>query len=363
MSSTSPKFSLKTTLVLTVLAFIIVAGNYVYDRIQSNFLNTSETHSKGDIADVSQSPNFVVQKHNQNATLPPPDAMELDELVSELVRRMQSQFADSIPHIATQVSLKTFRDDLKRAYPDHGAELFLRVLKTAFPEWVDKVLKAIALMDLYDEWLQGMLLSLNDMNPLQQQGTLWEKRRELFGEAATQIWQEEISAEQERQLTMNRTMEMLDRSYDTQMQERLYILQKTFEESYADKLQNMVVEPKGVLAQVFFGFDAVQKELSAMPAEARQAQINEIRKSMGFSEEQIKAQEASDQEREARWQTGYAYMAARKEAEAQFSGEELSLELDRVREKFFAHEATTIKREEEDLAFFRYTRPRVYGRN
>jgi hypothetical protein len=288
---------------------------------------------------------------------------EIDLLVAELADRMRKQFADNIHLIAIQVGLKSLRDDLNHTYPDQGNELFVRVLTVAFPEWVSAILKAIALMDEYDAWLESMLLSLNDMNPLEQQGTLWKKRRELFGDAATQIWQEEISAEQERQVTMNRTMDILDRSYDTQMEERLYIWQSTFEESYSDKIQNMLVDPKGVLVQAFFGFDAVQKDLSRLPPEERQAQINDIRRTMGFSEEQIKAQAESDQEREKRWQNGYAYMEARTLAESQYRGDELAQELNKIREKFFAHEASTIKKEEEELAFFRYKRPRVYGRN
>jgi len=56
-------------------------------------------------------------------------------------------------------------------------------------------------------------------------------------------------------------------------------------------------------------------------------------------------------------------MEARKVAKSIYLGDELVKELDKIRDKFFAHEASTIKKEEEELAFFRYMRPRVYGRN
>ena len=84
---------------------------------------------------------------------------------------------------------------------------------------------------------------------------------------------------------------------------------------------------------------------------------------MGFPEEQVEYLAASDQKREKRWLNGYAYMEAREAAEVQYSGEQLTQELDKIREQYFAHEASTIKKEEEDLEFFRYTRPRLYGRN
>ncbi len=361
MRQVASKSSKKISLYLLCgLVLLIGVGVYAYQQLPKLIFAGPEPDSDLLIPDVAVPPADVVMQHKpkQATTL-----SEIDAMVAELSERLRTQFRDTIHLVAIQVGLKSLRDDLLRTYPQQGNELFLRILTNAFPQWVDAILKAIALMDQYDVWLQGMLLNLNDMNALEQQGVLWGKRRELFGDAATQIWQEEISAEQERQMTMRRTMEILDRSYDTQMQERLYLLQSTFEESYADKIQNMIIDPKGVLAQVFFGFDAVQRDLSALPPEERQAQINDIRKSMGFSEEQIKAQAESDQIREKRWQNGYAYMEARKAAEAQFTGDTLVQELDKVREKFFGAEASTLKKEEEDLAFFRYTRPRVYGRN
>tara|TARA_R110001592_G_scaffold238227_2_gene497728 strand:+ start:13684 stop:14784 length:1101 start_codon:yes stop_codon:yes gene_type:complete len=355
----------KIIIILSVVVLVIAVGLVAYPKWLKLIFSGPASDSDLLQPDVSiPSVDLVMPSAPKPyQTTQPETVSEMDLMVEELSGRMKKQFAENIHLVAIQVGLKRLRDDLNRTFPEQGNALFVRILRNAFPEWVSAILNAIALMDEYDAWLEAMLVSLNDMNPLEQQGTLWEKRRELFGDAATQIWQEEISAEQERQMTMRRTMEVLDRSYDTQMQERLYLLQSTFEESYADKIQNMIIDPKGVLAQVFFGFDAVQKDLSVLSPEARQAQINEIRKTMGFSEEQIKAQAESDQKREKRWQNGYAYMAARKAAESKFTGDKLLQELDSIREKFFANEASTIKKEEEDLAFFRYTRPRVYGRN
>lgn len=296
-------------------------------------------------------------------TLAKPQQNELDALVQELAEKFKNELGAQIHLIAVQVSLKTLRDDLRATFEEQGDKLFEKIIGLAFPEFVESILQSIALMDQYDAWLQSMLLNLNDMNAFEQQGVLWAKRRELFGDAANQIWQAEITAEQERQLTMRRTMEMLDKAYNMQMQERLYLLKSNFEESYADKLQNMVVDPKGVLSQVFFGLDAVQQDLAKLPNEERQAQINDIRKSMGFSDEQIANLAEADQEREQRWQNGYAYMSERRSLETQFTGAELQQALDTLREKFFGHEAYTIKKEEEELQFYRYLRPRVYGRN
>lgn len=365
MRQSASKSSNKKIIILSTLAILAIVCIVAYQQLPKLIFAAPASDSdliQPDVA-VPSADLVMSKKTKENQSTQSGDMSDIDLMVVELSERMKKQFADNIHLITIQVGLKSLRDDLNRTYPVEGNELFVRILNKAFPEWVSAILKAIALMDEYDAWLQSMLLNLNDMNQLEQQGVLWEKRRELFGDAATQIWQEEISAEQERQMTMRRSMEILDKSYDTQMQERLYLLQSTFQESYADKIQNMVIDPKGVLSQVFFGFDAVQRDLAALPPEERQAQINDIRKSMGFTDEQVKVQAESDQKRDKRWVNGYAYMEARKAAEATYTGAELAQELDKVREKFFANEAGTIKKEEEELEFYRYTRPRVYGRN
>jgi len=55
-------------------------------------------------------------------------------------------------------------------------------------------------------------------------------------------------------------------------------------------------------------------------------------------------------------------MRERSRLEATFAGEPLDAELAHLRETTFGPEAPTIEREEAD-GFFRYERPRVYGRN
>ncbi len=289
--------------------------------------------------------------------------MDEEQLVSELVQRLQHQFAESITSVAFQVSLKAMRDDLLRTYPDKGLVLFEHIIRGAFPELAATILENIAKMDSYDSWLLDNMLALNEMNILEQQGVIWEKRRELFGAAAEEIWRAEISAEEERKASVRQTVAMLDSAYDTTMDERLFLLKSAFAESFDATVEGEVFNAKGVMAQVFFGFDSVQRDLKALPGEARQQRINTLRRDMGFTENQIAQLAERDQQLEARWQNGYEYMDARQNAEAELSGAALETELDRLRQHYFKDEAHTIEREEEDLGFFRYTRPRVYGRN
>jgi hypothetical protein len=67
-------------------------------------------------------------------------------------------------------------------------------------------------------------------------------------------------------------------------------------------------------------------------------------------------------ERDARRERGLAYMEARQRLIETFEGDALEVELDRLRERTFGHEAPIIAREEQ-AGFFRYARPRVQGRD
>jgi hypothetical protein len=117
-----------------------------------------------------------------------------------------------------------------------------------------------------------------------------------------------------------------------------------------------------MLAEVFLRMDGVQRELAAMSPSERAGELAHIRRELGFDEQQVARMEAIDERREARWQNGLAYMKERERIAASFEGEALEAELRALREEYFAHEAKTIEAEERG-GFYRFERPRIYGRN
>lgn len=112
----------------------------------------------------------------------------------------------------------------------------------------------------------------------------------------------------------------------------------------------------------FLRIEAVQQELASLAPGARESALASIRREMGFDPEQIESLAERDAVRNARWRLGLAYMEERRRLEATWSGEALEEELAQLRERTFGHEARTIALEEAD-GFFRFERPRVYGRN
>jgi hypothetical protein len=156
---------------------------------------------------------------------------------------------------------------------------------------------------------------------------------------------------------------MLNQSSEMSMQDRVFLLKSAYDENYFGTVEDLVLDSTGLLSQVMFELDIVQSELDALSPEARQLEIDEVRRLVGFEESQIAWLAQRDQEREVRWQNGYAYMAERAQIAELYEGDELVTQLDALRTKYFKHEANTIKKEEEQIAFFRYDRERVYGRN
>jgi hypothetical protein len=113
---------------------------------------------------------------------------------------------------------------------------------------------------------------------------------------------------------------------------------------------------------VFLRMEGVQRELAALSPAARSRTLAHIRRELGFDEEAIARMEEIDARREERWQNGLAYMQERKRVASTFEGDALEAELRALREEYFANEAPTIEAEERDH-FFRFERPRIYGRN
>nr|BDT38557.1 hypothetical protein MFMH1_82260 [Myxococcus sp. MH1] len=141
---------------------------------------------------------------------------------------------------------------------------------------------------------------------------------------------------------------------------------------FLDRLSTIAgVDPRKTEAQLvrsqatelFLRLEPVQAHLVGMSVEERRAALADIRRRMGYSEEQIARMAAEDVYKDARWEKGHAYMKAREALLSRLGqADSLDAELGALREQYFGHEASTLAREEA-AGFFRYQRRRIYGRN
>ncbi len=281
---------------------------------------------------------------------------------NQMVETLTLLYGAHIDDASVQVQLLQFRNQIYARYPDDGEKRFREILRRAFPDRYGEILDTLAAADDYQDWLDENAEALAELPPLGQQDALLEKQRDLFGpEAAADLAQATLDR-QLRDHSMTQTMAELEESTDTTLDQKLDVYIDALHENYGDGPDAWSLENPDLIAQALFGLDSVSRELGSLSPEERQRKINEIREEFGLTDEQIAAREATDARRNARWENGLAYMQERNQLVAGSSGADLDSELASLRERYFAHEAPTIAAEEAD-GFFRYERPRYYGRN
>ncbi len=283
------------------------------------------------------------------------------DLVNQLAAQYRARYGKTIDQLATQAELLGERRTLLASHPEQGLALFEAAVALAFPELKDAILALITQLVLYHQWLDDNHRALQAMALLERQASIWQKRHQMFGDSASLIWAEEELAQNRRQQVVHEELQRLDQAFEISPEEAVFQLQTTIDDVYGDSLERHLVGPD-VLANAVFGLDAVQTQLHDLPADARQARLNSLRKQMGYSDEAIAKLATLDQERNERWEKGFDYMKAREQLARQYTGEQLEQELDRLRDQHFGRAAKTISLEERD-GFFRFNRGRRYGLN
>ncbi|WP_333003529.1 hypothetical protein [Vibrio coralliilyticus] len=282
-------------------------------------------------------------------------------IVNSLAIQLQNELKDRINQIEIQVGLRDFRDYLAEKYPDQSPSLFHEVIKQAFPEYADIIFEKIALMEDYEQWLLSEMKPLLAMTFEEKQIAMWAKRRELFGDDADIIWSAELAEREQRIADTQKSIELLNSAYDMEINQRLFTLKATIETNFAEQAGGKILSP-AMMASTFFSLDSVQHDLSNMSLYERAQQLASIRRDLGYSESQIEKAAKQDEENELRWQIGYQYMGERQALLASLSGEELDNQLTQLRTDYFGDQASTLEKEEQQ-GFYRFERPRVYGRN
>jgi hypothetical protein len=279
-----------------------------------------------------------------------------------LVNELKKYYGSTISQKSTQAKLLKVKAFVSQLYPKDGDKRFYAILKKAFPDLADEIISVLFKMEKYKNWLADNAHVLSDMSKLEKEGLVWEKRKEFLGADAEEIWSEEVVAFEKKKIEMRETLSYLDKADDLTIYEKLAEYESTLKDVYEDSPEAFVLQNKSLHAKVFFSIESVQNELKQMEPDQRQMEINNIRREMGFTQQDVERMEEVDAYREKRWENGLAYMIEREGLSKEYEGAKLETQLDAMREKYFKHEAKTIKFEEED-GFFRFKRPRIYGRN
>jgi hypothetical protein len=291
-----------------------------------------------------------------------PPLVENDSFSDQIVKELQKYYGKTISDKSTQASIIGIRDFVMSTHPANGKALFYSILKRAFPDYADEIIKTLDKLDQYNHWLEDNKKMLSRMTATQRAAALWEKRRELFGDDAEKIWSGEMLATEARKAKMQDTLAVLNKSDDLTIDDKMKIFQGVIRETYKGTPEEYILGQNNILSKVFFSIDSVQDELKKMSPEQRQLEMNNIRKKMGFAEQQVEAMARRDADNTLRWETGLQYMKEREAVVKQYDGPEREEKLNVLREQYFDDEAKTIELEEKD-DFYRFKRPHIYGRN
>ena len=283
------------------------------------------------------------------------------KFINDLVVQLTQQHAHEIESVIVQASFQDLRDFIVQRYPQEGEAIFTYIITQAFSHHAVNILALIQNLDTYQTWHAQNLLSLNEMNSLERDGQLWQKRYEIFLDLAEQLWEKETDQKEYKQKLVQQTLKSLNTAKDMAMNERLYILKNTIEEQYGDTAQSLLIN-KGLLANMYFRLESVQQDLSEMSVKQREQTLASSRRQLGYSEKNISKLAMQDEKKEKRWKNGYQYMQARDQLASHFQGSDLNQRLTELRLEHFKHEAATIEAEESS-GFMRYERPRIYGSN
>lgn len=290
-----------------------------------------------------------------------PDATDSEAFTNTLARELATEFGSRIEEIAIQARLFMIRKDVIKRFPAKGLGYFNDAVQLAFPEHAQAILALLEKLEEYNAWLVAENLTLMNLSALNRHGMIWDKRHELFADKAELIWADERDQLAKKQQAVQDILARLNQDNIETLDEKLHQLKTGLTETFDGELKALV-QQEGMITQVFFSLDSVQQSLEAMPATDRQEEIDRIRRQMGYSESQIKRLRQRDTEKNQRWNNGKNYMTEREQVLSDTSGEARQTALDKLRQRYFGDEARTIRMEEEQ-GFFRYQRPRIYGRN
>ena len=286
---------------------------------------------------------------------------DLDIFESELVAKLKTTYGARIQALNIQASLITVKKYVLKYDPLTGVERFSRIIYAAFPAYAASILSIIERLEIYNDWIIESQIMLTELSMIAQQGSIWEKRRELFADDAEIIWSEELAELSNKQTKMHDIFSQLDQSKGVGIDETLYQLRTALSENHEGSIQALSSNG-GKVAHAFFNLKSVQQTLKTLSAEERQFEINKVRRELGYNEEQISKQQKKDENRNKRWDNGLNYMSERTALLETTSEADLPEALVVLREKYFQQDAVTIQKEEES-EFWRFKRPRKFGNN
>jgi hypothetical protein len=282
-----------------------------------------------------------------------------DKELEELATFMRTRFGEKLKEPYVQIKmLEDLMRFFQQRYPDRWQEELLAFLKKVFPEMYDELAAMLRNRVDYEKWVKDNASYLRGLSDKERRSAMWDARNRLFGkETAERIWASELKNQ-----ALADTLAALDASPGANLTQKLSTYKQRLHEIHGEQTESYLERHRQETMNRFLDLSTVQQELSAMTPQERSQSLRTIRKEMGLDEEALKRWDELDRTRDARWDAGAKYMAEREILAKQLSGPELEVKLQELRARYFGSEAEIIGQEEAG-GFFRFERPRQWGRN
>jgi hypothetical protein len=280
-------------------------------------------------------------------------------LPEDLVSYLRSRYGARIREPHTQMRmLEELMRHFQRLNPTGWEADLLALVQQAFPELYDELALRLRQRLDYGRWMREHSAELQDKPAAERRAALWEERNEIFGkEVAEKLWAGEL-----RNQSVADALTAINALPDATVSDRMAKYKESLAKTYGQDTEAYMKAHQQELMNHFLDLSSVQKELASLPPAQRSENLRTIREEMGLDDEALKRWDELDKVRDTRWEVGSQYMSEREALAQQYSGAELETKLQELRTRYFADEAGTVA-EEEETGFYRFSRPRQWGRN
>jgi len=276
----------------------------------------------------------------------------------DVIAKLKELYTEGIYHPRVQLeAIESLVRYLKKLYPNDWESHVWEYLAAVFPDYAQELFSNYKKLAAYKQWIKDNYAMLTGLPRDRLDELMWDKRKAFFGIEALKIWDLEL-----KQKEVQDTLAEIQDETNLPFEEKTDFYRHQLEAIYGDISEAFIKAHQQKMMNQFLEVASVQDDLAHMPKAERQKSLTEFRKSMGLDEDAIRRWDQLDATRDARWANGLAYMKEREQIINKNTGEDQAQSLNKLRQQYFGAEAETIAREEQSQ-FYRFVRPRVFGKN
>ena len=281
---------------------------------------------------------------------------EAEKIQAEKIKFLRAQYGVRISNPYWQIKMiDQLMGFMKKEFPLSWESELIKLFHLVFPDYADALTAKLYAHIEYIAWVDALKNNLTFENQDDRRQALWDKRLELFGEDAYQIW--EAVLKQDKFDAQMKSLAQSTDSFDSKKEEYIKSMKTVFGENI------LQAGHKTQIINHFLTLDNVQSDLRNMPAEQRRAQLHNYRQSMGLDDAALVRWNTLDKQRDTLRDTGNNYMQQREQLANQHEGEALAKKVELLRIDLFGEVESKVISNEETSGYYRFNTPQKFGFN